>query len=384
MDDDAAKYTELGEDGTGLEKESVEADSISHPFDPTRIRIESKTESLVNIISRIEHGELNLNPGFQRMAGIWSDGAQSRLMESMLIRVPLPAFYMDATNEDHWIVIDGLQRLTAVRRFVIDKELKLTDLEFLKDLHTKTFDKLPHNFQRRIRETNVTVYLIEPGTPPDVKFNIFKRINTGGMPLSPQEIRHALNQKGPATALLIELANSKEFKTATDYGVRDKRRGAEECVLRFFAFRLVTYNEDNAEDNAKDFDSFLNKAMEQINKKSEKEILALKQEFFRAMKAARCIFGPYAFRKIYGRQHTRNPINKSLFEAWSVNLASLDDRQLEILFSKKEQVTDKFICLLNNDRDFDSAISQGTGKDAKVRKRFEDIKELISEVVNAG
>src|SRR5262249_44885897 len=149
---------------------------------------------------------------------------------------------MDATDDDKWIVVDGLQRLTSLKRFVLDKNLRLCGLEFLSQLKGKAYDELPRNFQRRIAETQVTVYLIEKGTPSDVKFNIFKRINTGGLPLSAQEIRHALNQ-GKVTKLLAQLANSAEFKKATDNSIRDDRMADREFVLRFLAFTITPYME---------------------------------------------------------------------------------------------------------------------------------------------
>ena len=120
------------DDGTGIEPEDIESDSqITEPLDPTLIRVETKPMSLDALIARIREEDLDLAPGFQRKGGIWKDEAQSRLIESILIRIPLPAFYMDATNEDRWLVVDGLQRLTTLKRFVIDQELRLKGLEFL-------------------------------------------------------------------------------------------------------------------------------------------------------------------------------------------------------------------------------------------------------------
>ena len=362
-------------DGTGVETEDTESeDKITEPFDPTLIRVETKPMSMDLLIARMKEDELDLMPGFQRKAGIWSDAAQSRLIESMLIRIPLPAFYMDATDEDRWLIVDGLQRLTTIDRFVIKKNLKLTGLEFLDQIEGKAFDELPRAFQRRIYETQVTVYLIERDTPTEVKFNIFKRINTGGLPLSPQEIRHALNQ-GKATKLLAILANSNEFKKATDYGIQDKRMADQECVLRFMAFTISSY----LNYKTKDFDNFLNKAMENINKMPENEIEKLKRQFLGSMIAANDLFGRYAFRKQYQKNSWRYPINKALFESWSVNLNLLNKDQLNNLQKRKDHLIDKFTQLMN-DRDFESAISQGTGNIAKVHLRFSSIEQLLQEV----
>jgi hypothetical protein len=370
---------EIHDDGTGIEPEITESDDqITEPFDPTLIRVETKTLSMDLLISRIREGEINLMPDFQRRAGIWSDAAQSRLIESMLIRIPLPAFYMDASDEDEWLVVDGLQRLTAINRFVIKKELQLSGLEFLSQLERKSFGELPRNFRRRILETQVTVYLIEKDTPPEVKFNIFKRINTGGLPLSSQEIRHALNQ-GKATKTLKKLAESENFKIATDNGIRDHRMGAQECVLRFIAFTLKSYTSYTSSD----FDGFLNSAMIAMNKMTDSELQKLEISFLRALNASRDIFGKYAFRKQYVKNAGRNPINKALFETWTVNLSSLDENQLKKLAEKRDELIERFIALMKDSKiEFDSAISQGTGNVAKVHLRFSKISELIKEVLS--
>jgi hypothetical protein len=203
-----------------VEDEDTGADSITEPFEPRKIRIETKPLTIDLLLKRIGEGEVDLAPDFQRAAGIWNIGAQSRLIESLLIRIPLPAFYMDATDDDKWVVVDGLQRLTVFNSFILKNAFPLAELEFFSQFNGKRHRELPRPMQRRIAETQVTVYLIQPGTPGEVKFNIFKRINTGGVPLSPQEIRHALNQ-GPAAVLLRSLAMHAVFLKVAGRSLRD-------------------------------------------------------------------------------------------------------------------------------------------------------------------
>jgi len=381
MSDTGTQYDgdviELSEENTGVEREEVVGeDRRDSPFDPTMIRVETRPLTIDILISRMEENEINLAPDFQRKAGIWKDDTQSRLIESILIRIPLPAFYMDTTDEDNWVVVDGLQRLTTLRRFVISQELRLSGLEFLTQLNGKSFEELPRNFQRRIRETQVTAFLIARGTPDEVKFTIFRRINTGGKPLSPQEIRHALNQ-GPITRLLAELSQAPEFQRAIDYGVSDDRMDDRELVLRFMAFVLIPYQSYTRQD----FDGFLNVAMRQMNKMSEQELQNLASAFKHTMYWANEIFGKDAFRKRYEARARRKPINKPLFEAWAVNLHALNDAQLRRLKEQKETLIAKFMELMNTDRSFDSSISQGTGDVSKVQTRFDRIGVLIKEVL---
>ena len=373
------------DNGTGVEVEEVEGvevenvgsdERITDPFNPALIRVDTRPMTINLLLTRIAHEELDLQPSFQRKGGIWNEGAQSRLIESMLIRIPLPAFYVDATNDDKWLVVDGLQRLTTLKRFIVDQTLKLRELEFLTHLQGKTYIDLPRQFQRRILETQVTVYLIEKGTPSEVKFNIFKRINTGGLPLSAQEIRHALNQ-GKSTEILARLANSKEFKKAIDNSIRDDRMADRECVLRFFAFAITPYTKYKT----KEFDSFLNDRMVDMNKMSDQELEELENRFKKAMVAAFSIFGADAFRKRYRARATRYPINKALFESWSVNLSQLSNEQLQRLMVRKDKLIESFMNLMNN-RAFDAAVSQGTGDINKVYRRFDSIKQLIEEVLS--
>jgi hypothetical protein len=229
--------------------------------------------------------------------------------------------------------------------------------------------------QRRIEETQVTVFLIQPGTPPEVEFNIFKRINTGGLPLSPQEIRHALNQ-GSATEMLRDLAELPEFAMVAS-SLSNERMADRECVLRFLAFAMTPYQTYKSAD----LDDFLNKQMKRLNAMSGNERADLRERFRRALVAANQIFGRHSFRKRYALDdQRRKPINKPLFEAWSVSLDSLTDDQLATLVARRDRVNQYLVKLLN-DRDFEAAITQATGDIRKVHLRFSETEVLINAVL---
>ncbi len=376
--DDNISIYEIDDGGTGVEVEDIGSPptEITEPFDPKSVRVTPKYLMIDAIIKRIEHDEIDLEPGFQRKAGIWNEGAKSRLIESILINIPLPAFYFDGSDDDNWEIIDGLQRLTALKEFIIDGSLKLSGLEFLTKYRDNSFLDLPRSFQRRIQETQITAFVIQEDVNPNVKFHIFKRINTGGLPLSSQEIRHALNP-GIAPELLMEMAESDLFKKATANGISDDRMADRECVLRFFAFTITHYSEYKEGD----FHKFLNKQMDRINNMSNDKIDLLRAKFKRAMKTAIDIFAYDAFRKRYHPRSARYPINKSLFETWSVNLGKLSDMETKTLVAKKERVKEHFINLML-DLKFEASISQGTGSVARVHERFVGIENIITDVLS--
>lgn len=367
---------------TGVEaEEPQDTDLIRRPFDPDKIDVITRTPTVDLLLSRIRHGTLDLEPEFQRQRGIWTDQRQSRLIESLLLRIPLPTLYAAEGEDEIWTVVDGIQRLTAISRFIEPQvngadRLILSSLEYLgKSYNGASYDGLPGRLQTRLRETELVVHLIRPGTPEEVMFNIFARINTGGMPLSTQELRHALI-KGPARDLLRTWSRSTEFINATSGSVREERMADREMVLRFIAFRITSPGDYTSQD----FDAFLREAMRSTNTLSHDQRDGLQQEFNKAMQAAGDIFGPHAFRKQYPGRSNRFPINKAIFEAVAVNLATLTDTQIQALVERKDAVNSQFALLMTNQA-FERSVSQGTGDVAKVKLRFGQVRELFREVL---
>lgn len=377
VENDAYPY----EEESGVEEEQEDPqERITTPFNPEQIKIRTTQIVVEQLISRIEHEEVDLAPDFQRQAGIWNDELKSRLIESLLLRIPLPMFYVAADESEKWSVVDGIQRMTTIYDYVTGK-FRLKRLEYLTELNRCTHDELRRPLQRRISETQLIVNVIESGTSPDVLFNVFRRINTGGVTLNGQEIRHALNP-GPVRSYLKELAESDEFKKATDGSISTKRMADRECVLRFLAFHITPW----AHYSSNDLNGYLVSTMKEINYMSERKRNDFAADFRRAMLAAFDIFGKYAFRKPPNTPNDndrRHRINKGIFEAWSVQLAHCSPEQISALVERRNDIQCRFKNLIAEDDDFLEAISHTTGSPQHVQKRFQAIEQLVKDSSDA-
>ena len=364
-------------DETGLENEEQDPiDPITEPFDPEKVDIRTVPVLIGQLVSRIEHREIDLSPEFQRLRGIWDPKRRSRLIESLLLRIPIPVFYVAASEDDAWSVVDGLQRMSTIFDYATG-EFALSNLEYLEVFNRCKYDDLPRLMQRRINETQLIVNVIERGTPRDAMFNVFLRINTGGMTLNRQEIRHAIHS-GPIRAFLQQLADSEEFLKATGGSIKKDRMADRECVLRFLAFYL-TPPEEYA---VNDLDKFLSNTMSNVNSLSCKERLVVGENFKKAMVAAYDIFAEDAFRKRTNEYDMRRPVNRALFEVWSVNLARHSPEQIEVIVVRSDEVKHRFMDLMRNDRDFDRAISLATGTPQRVQKRFKAIAQVLEDLLS--
>jgi cell division protein ZapA (FtsZ GTPase activity inhibitor) len=360
----------------GLEQDSDKEffDDSMEPFNPADIDIVTESQSLDRLIERIEHSEIDMNTDFQRHGDLWNNHKMSRLIESILIRFPLPAFYFDASDDDQWLIVDGLQRLSSIKKFVIDKKLHLSGLEFLTDLNGKSYDELHRSYQRRIKECAITVYKIKPGTPADVKYSVFRRINTGGMTLNNQEIRNAMVSAKDRN-ILKELAHNSLMNEMM--GDLSKRMIDQELVLRFWAFYSFDYFDKN---HKKAIAPFLDMAMAQITNATPEQHQELREAFTTAINRCHELLQEKAFVKDLEKPTKRK--NSALFEVWMVSLARLTYQEFELLLVRKKELITGIGTLLENE-DFYGAITYSTQKEGHVRIRYDKVNQLIRGVLNA-
>jgi hypothetical protein len=361
---------EIYEDFEGGSEEDEMLD-IKVPFDPKQVDITVEPSTISGLVGRIEHGEIDLFPEFQRNGNLWTNERMSQLIESILIKLPLPAFYIDVADDNKWIVVDGLQRLSTFKKFMVDKNLKLSKMEFLSQLDGVSYDKLDRLLKRRLNDTQVTLFKIRKGTPKKVLTSLFHRINTGGLKLTAQEIRHALNQ-GIATKFLKQVAREEWFKKHIK--VSGKRMLDRELILRFTAFYRQGYNS-----YLPSLRMFLDNEMEYLNEDStEKEREELTSAFQNSLDLSDKLFGKLMFSKALLDNEARVLINRSLFETTTVNFAFLDTSQVTNLLNHKSDFIEAYQGLMRDSK-FEAAITANTNKVESVVYRHERMKQIITQ-----
>lgn len=361
--------------------EDYPADGIDfESFIPADVNIGQRPSNVYNLMERLLNYEIDLEPPFQRNSNLWSLQNQSRLIESLMLKIPLPAFYFNAIDEAKWIVIDGLQRLTAFQNYLVGikredgvyvKE-KFVGLQYLTEFNGITFDELPRQYVRRIKEAPIVAYTVEKGTPDIIVYNIFQRINTGGLCLNAQEIRQAMYH-GTATELIQKLAQSEAFLEATQYAISKERMIDREYVTRFIAFTELDYEKEYKGN----IDSFLIKGLKKVNQYSKIELERIEFNFKRVMFYCERIFGRFAFRK-FNENGRRGPINKALFELWSICFAELSDESLDKILNHRDKFLENCLQMMQR-KDFITALK--AGDQYSTIRRIDIAKNMLKEFI---
>lgn len=361
------------------------------PWDPGKIRITTKSFSLRDVVDQIKDGDIDLAPDFQR-GYVWKARQRTRLIESILLGIPLPAFYFNQASDGKYQVVDGVQRLSTISLFMRDEHrLTAQDLEYIVDLDGLAYSELDPGALRRFRSTQIVVHIIEPQTPDEVKYDIFSRVNTLGSPLSPQEIRHAMS-KERSREFIRTLVESEEFEAATErqYWRKDKATGElvrdsgrmtdRELVLRFCAFRSFAIDDYRQYASLDAYLIEFTRRLDGVSEQdafSEPDLVKLDQDFRRAMVNAHEILGNAAFRRWPLTLDRRGPINRALFEAQGNALA---DQPLDQLLPHKDAITTAFRAAFDNPA-YLRAVTVGTGDPNGVALRLETTRAILASVL---
>ncbi|MFG0433007.1 DUF262 domain-containing protein [Enterobacter cloacae complex sp. zbq_9] len=301
----------------------------SHPHrmgSDTEIRIAKEQSSVFELLRRESRGSLVLAPDFQRK-DVWDRKKQSELIESILMGIPIPLIYLFEDENGVRQIIDGKQRVSALKKFLSD-DFELNELTMFPHLKGLRFSQIPKLLQAKLEDYQLHSYVIQPPTPEYVKFNIFERVNRAGMNLNKQEMRHALYQ-GKATELIQRLAESKEFLLSTGGGVRPDRMRDRYLVLRFVAFYMFQNNAMPMVEYRSDIDLFLASTMRFINVKASRELIQeTENACINGMRNAYHLAGDTAYRFEPKRGDKRRPVNMGLFEMIVYALSYIDINKL--------------------------------------------------------
>jgi hypothetical protein len=360
------------EDIEGLGKDE-DAGWGEYPIDTVLIRNETRT--VHDVLRRIEKGTFIMNPDFQRDF-IWPEDKQSKLIESVLMRIPLPVFYLAEDDQGRMVVVDGLQRLSTFKRFV-NNELELK-LPGQKELNKAGFFKnLSPKLQNRIEDCNLIIYAIDAKVPERARLDIFERVN-GGIPLSRQQMRNCLYM-GAATRFLKAEAETDLFLKATGKSLKTSTMRNREFVNRFCAFQLLPI-----EDYKGDMDDFLAQALKIMNGLKKSEFQKLSAEFRTSLTNNYKVFGPHAFRKHANVLDGRSVINASLWDVMSTGLSRYPEHIVE---ARATNLRMAFFELFSGSEpeelNFTKSITSGPNDIKKVRFRFAAAKTMLQEVFGA-
>lgn len=343
-----------------------------YPLDAVFVRTE--TRSVSEVVQRIKKERYILDPDFQRDF-VWPSLKQSKLIESCVMRIPLPVFYVAEAPDGRIIVVDGLQRLTTFVRF-LGNELRLTGLASENFgshvLDGKYFEELPVNLQERVLDTQLTMYILDAKAPERARLDIFERVNSGE-PLTRQQMRNAL-YNGTATQWLKAAAESSSFRSATGHSLNAKTMRDREAINRFCAFKIIGWQQYTSSD----MDRFLADGLTELQNLNDSQRKELLYSFEKAMLINREFFKDHAFRKSLATGTTaRSVINISLFEVCAVTMS---EYSTEILHEHADEIRHAIIELLH-DEDFTRAITYSTNSTSAVQMRFTYLSSTLEYIL---
>ncbi|MDQ1280470.1 MAG: hypothetical protein QG670_1733, partial [Thermoproteota archaeon] len=342
-----------------------------------RVYSDKNDRSIFELYRRYQRGDLNLDPEFQRNY-VWDDKRASLLVESVLLEIPIPVIYLAEEDDGKFTIIDGQQRLRSFFRF-INNDFKLRKLRVLSDFDGKTFKTLDKDSQIKVEDATLRTIEIRKETHPDVKFEIFERLNVGSVKLNDQELRNCI-YRGKYNNLIKELSENRDFLLLLGLDEAQKRMQQRDIVLHFLAFYNQTFSKYR-----QPMKQFLNNEMENNKDINDEKLNLLRQKFKDSISLTKTIFGKNAFRRfVLGNKENPNGkwekrVNMGLFEVVMCGFSKYKKNQIIPL---SDVIREELIHIMGSNQSFTNSISgTGTTNVDKVTNRFKIWDEALQEII---
>ena len=367
-----------------LEMDSISDDDVELDIDTDQRKIiwQAKDFSIREFLTMKNDGELILQPLYQRNF-VATDLIASKLIESILLDVPIPVVYLAEEQDGSYSVIDGQQRLTSFLsylegKFPDSRPFKLSGLKVLSELNRKLFVELDSELQKKIRSTTIHSIIIKKESNPDIKFEIFERLNTGSTKLNEDEIRNTV-YRGSYIELLSELSENVTFHELIQKDNFKKRMIYRGMVLRFLALSEKSYL--NYKSSMKQFS---NKELRDNRNLSTEKRKEYKSRFEHCLDLVKVVFGTNAFRRYIpgsneeGGKWASTQINMSLFDLQMVGFVNYSKNEV---LSKADAIREELLNLMATDMEFQNLIGFKTSDTDNVKKRFKIYMDMLERVI---
>ncbi|WP_435655091.1 GmrSD restriction endonuclease domain-containing protein [Brucella pituitosa] len=345
-----------------------EDDAELRNIPPEQRRLHTETADLTvgSLHQLMATGKIEI-PEFQR-GYVWTRTQASRLIESLIIQCPIPVVYFSQSPNNNLIVIDGNQRLMSIKLFLNDG-FELQGLTTYPELIGYTWSQLDPRFRDHINNRTIRCITILKDTHPQIKFDVFERLNTGSVKLNGQELRHGVNH-GSLMKRVDELVKNETWKKLS--GIKsDKRMKGAELILRFFAFR------HSREIYSKPLSGFLDTFTTTYRSISENELDEWTSEFLDNLNLVDYYFGKNAFKIIKPNLTTAGNFNSAIYDAQMIGMAETNSARLRGRLADRNSVQQGFVDLMT-DPAFAQSVQRATSDEASVNTRISRAIQLFN------
>lgn len=361
-----------------FDDKELQEEIVEIPTEIRKITTQAYDKSVADLVRMIEDGDINLNPEYQRNY-VWDNKKASLLIESIILNVPIPVVYVAQEEDDSWTVIDGLQRLNTLKRY-FERDFKLSGLEVLQELNRSDIKSLNPKALRMLKNGLIRVIVVGADSHPEIKYDVFMRLNRGSVKLNEQELRNCL-YRGTLNEAIKDFCKNENYLAFMNLTEPHKRMVDAELILRFIALSRNWGTKNGEVENYKgQMKVFLNEFMNRNKSADEDRIEEYRTLFETTTAKVYSVFGNKAFKRINEKGEYETALNRAIMDSLMVVFSKIDSEKLE---SKKEEIKEHFRLLVTVDNEFRNSVTIGTSDVKVLNYRLTRWYNEVNEIINA-